>query len=733
MPPPFTPVAQWLELRSLVTEPLLLGDDGRCRSLPLDGYAALTMSSSAVSSAARLFVQASGGATVEFDSEVAGVVSYGLKDLGAYAEASVERFAAVLAAGELSIRFCPPCSETNYTLSLTLRDLSWAPAVTKTPPYIATYDAAGHLVMQSDYGVVTRLLYEYSTLRLSLRGALRHGIHDAPADEDALGCASADGGLVPSHDVIVIVEITHEPNPRAADTAARCSHRYEARAVTGGSYAIEVAVPGCEADVVVRYRDARQVPRKRNACSLSPPLLRTQRRTIGWPMTLPRATALGESPPELWLSTVVLLPSCLEPSGGLSGVVYSVLQSRHADVAAAGAMSVKLTAGLGEGERVVATVETGEGGSFQVWVALPPGMYTVVVESALPWLRVARHSFHVMYNDRDLRLGVLPLPTVDEDAYVGLTETVERDETSYMLLRWNGTTGLERLELLLGFGAMGGGGARCQVGRHGATACGGARWEAAAAQNGTQLIAISKWQPSAYELFVSAPLPYCRGMRLRSSPHLPGGAGEVDCVGDCTTGRGYCYATPGGLCANCVLWDPDEEAGEVSCYAHGRPQGGPVPGTAEWDNGERMGLSYGTCRADFDAAAVEPSPPLCVRDAAVDVSVQLIDGKQGTTHTSWLPPVTRDAFAVDPVPAAIAGVMCVDPRQAPGTSNAPRLALPKPCDLEPKRRGKGRGVGWSVCCADLTPSENNARIRPATLNGTELFSRLVAGGVCESV
>ena len=77
--------------------------------------------------------------------------------------------------------------------------------------------------------------------------------------------------------------------------------------------------------------------------------------------------------------------------------------------------------------------------------------------------------------------------------------------------------------------------------------------------------------------------------------------------------------------------------------------------------------------------------------------------------------------------------MCVDPRQAPGTSNAPRLALPSPCDLEPKRRGKGRGVDWSVCCADLTPSENNARIRPATLNGTELFSRLVAGGVCESV
>ena len=725
-------------MRSLVTAPLLLGDDGRCRSLPLEGYAALTMSSSAVGSAARLFVQVTGDATVEFDFEpldVAGVTPYRLKDLGAYAEATVERFQAVLAAGELSIRFCPPCSETNYTLTLTLRDLDWAPAVTKTPPYVATYNAAGGLehygVQHADYGVVTRQIHEYSTLRLSLRGALRHGIHDAPADTDALGCASADG-LVPSHDVLVMVAITSDPNPHAADTAAQCSHRYEARAVTGGTYAIEVAVPGCEADVVMRYRDARQVPRKSNQCTLAPPLLQTQRRTLAWPMAVPRATALGGSPPELWLSPVVLLPSCLEPSGGLNGVVYSVLQSRHADVAAAGAMAIKVTAGLGEGERVVATAVTGEGGTFQVWVAMPPGMYTVVVESAVPSLRVASHSFHVMYNQRDMRLGVLPLPTVDEDAYVGLTQSVERDESSYLLLRWNGTTGRERLEMMLGFGAVGGGGARCQVERHGVTSCGGASWEAAAAQNGTQLISISRWQASAYELFVSAPLPYCRGMRLRSSPHLPGGAEEVDCVGDCSTGRGYCYATPAGLCANCVLWEPDEAAGEVSCYEHGRPQGGPVPGTAAWDAGERLGLSFGTCRADFDAATVEP-PPLCVRDVAVDVSVQLIDGKQGTSHTSWLPPVTRDAHAVDPVPATIAGVMCVDPRQAPGTSNAPRLALPSPCDLEPKRRGKGRGVEWSVCCADLTPSENNARIRPATLNGTELFSRLVAGGVCESV
>ena len=43
----------------------------------------------------------------------------------------------------------------------------------------------------------------------------------------------------------------------------------------------------------------------------------------------------------------------------------------------------------------------------------------------------------------------------------------------------------------------------------------------------------------------------------------------VDCLGDCATGRGYCYAHPAGLCGSCVLWAPDAAAGEVSCYEYG--------------------------------------------------------------------------------------------------------------------------------------------------------------------
>ena len=50
-----------------------------------------------------------------------------------------------------------------------------------------------------------------------------------------------------------------------------------------------------------------------------------------------------------------------------------------------------------------------------------------------------------------------------------------------------------------------------------------------------------------------------RGYGRPSSPSVAGGGNTVDCVGDCTTGRGYCYARSyqgERICANCVLWDP---------------------------------------------------------------------------------------------------------------------------------------------------------------------------------
>ena len=252
------------------------------------------------------------------------------------------------------------------------------------------------------------------------------------------------------------------------------------------------------------------------------------------------------------------------------------------------------------------------------------------------------------------------------------------------------------------------------------SACGGATLHAAPQPNGSQLLELTGWAPSASHLFVSAPLPLCRGFGLPSSSSLPGGAEwGVDCAGDCRSGRGYCYSTPAGLCARCVLWDPD--AHETSCYAHGRPQGGPLPGTREWAAGTDGVLPPTTCRADFmPAAGTELLPPLCVREVAAEVSLQLVDARSGAEHTAWLPPISLDALSVDPVPAAITQAMCVDSRAPPAAAEGRFLALPQPCTLV-----SAAAPDQKFCCAH--PSEvppYNANLTASVLSGDEMFRRL---------
>eukprot|EP00964_Phaeocystis_antarctica_P055218 scaffold32482_cov72-Phaeocystis_antarctica.AAC.2 len=177
--------------------------------------------------------------------------------------------------------------------------------------------------------------------------------------------------------------------------------------------------------------------------------------------------------------------------------------------------------------------------------------------------------------------------------------------------------------------------------------------------------------------------------------------------------------TPAGLCARCVLWDPD--AHETSCYAHGRPQGGPLPGTREWAAGTDGVLPPTTCRADFmPAAGTELLPPLCVREVAAEVSLQLVDARSGAEHTAWLPPISLDALSVDPVPAAITQAMCVDSRAPPAAAEGRFLALPQPCTLV-----SAAAPDQKFCCAH--PSEvppYNANLTASVLSGDEMFRRL---------
>ena len=254
---------------------------------------------------------------------------------------------------------------------------------------------------------------------------------------------------------------------------------------------------------------------------------------------------------------------------------------------------------------------------------------------------------------------------------------------------------------------------------HGVTECGGATLHASPQQNGSQLLEIAGWAPFASRVFVSAPLPLCRGFRLPSSSSLPGGAdGGVDCAGDCRTGRGYCYGTPAGLCARCVLWDPG--LGEVSCYAHGRPQAGPLPRTREWAAGTDGMLPARTCAAFMPAEDTEPPPPLCVREVAAEVSLQLVTAGNGAELTTWLPPISRDALSVDPVPAAITQAVCVDTRAPPADEGRFLLALPQPCTLE-----RAAAPDQKLCCA--FPNEvvqYNVNLMATRLSGAEMFRRL---------
>ena len=207
--------------------------------------------------------------------------------------------------------------------------------------------------------------------------------------------------------------VSHAPNARAAGGAPRCVHEYQTVAASGESYALHVAVPACNAEMVMVYEAAVPLPPGSDACLNA---VQPETRTLAWTeLAVPRATAPGDAPPELWLSAVTLLPPCLQPTAGLGGVAYSLLPRRQPEVGAESALHLTLRRGLGAAGGVVATAVTREGGRFAFDATLWPGMYTVQVVSAdESGLRVAAHAFSLMYNEADVRLGVLALSQADE-------------------------------------------------------------------------------------------------------------------------------------------------------------------------------------------------------------------------------------------------------------------------------------------------------------------------------
>ena len=151
----------------------------------------------------------------------------------------------------------------------------------------------------------------------------------------------------------------------------------------------------------------------------------------------------------------------------------------------------------------------------------------------------------------------------------------------------------------------------------------------------------------------------CRGYGRPSSPAVAGGGNTVDCVGDCTTGRGYCYARSyqgERICANCVLWDP--VGSEVLCDF---PQGGPIPGTPEWAEGVRLEQCANRPASPPSLPGVAP-PQSCAsellwRNANPKVSIISNDG----TLDSYTPPPGTGAGVSPSYPRNTASVACIQP------------------------------------------------------------------------
>jgi len=89
--------------------------------------------------------------------------------------------------------------------------------------------------------------------------------------------------------------------------------------------------------------------------------------------------------------------------------------------------------------------------------------------------------------------------------------------------------------------------ARCDV-FGGRPNCGNARWSAASLFDASEVVEIDELLGGASYHFLTQSY-----RRLCSGYGLPGIHGPVDCIGNCHTGHGYCYATSNGQCGQCYF------------------------------------------------------------------------------------------------------------------------------------------------------------------------------------
>ena len=462
--------------------------------------------------------------------------------------------------------------------------------------------AIGTLVTLAQAGITFRFpFYSAYRNRATLRGRIAH------VDDRSEVTTCAEPTLLPSPAISATVSYTIVKSPlvpsRSAVTST-CTRRYFTNVVDeNGYYLLPVAAPVSARDT---FPANLTFVSGQNASTAFVTISRTVQ------VIVPGVTVPGAPAPVFNLAPAWMVP--LDTSANTSRTIVGTLvavQLEHSQHVLAANVTDNLVIELisSSFERITTTpvwvdnqatfsATVPEHGSYELRLRAGPMLSTT-------GLRVLEASRSVLHSDTDLEVSVIFVSEVSEDLHIVLMPQgrVNVALQAHLVFRVGNVV--------------------CDL-FEGRPLCAGARWVGTGFAS--QLIALPQATlsaASAFSTYLSADQPLCLGFGRASSGSMPGSFNQtsVDCVGDCTSGRGYCYAS-GGHCASCVLWDPQGD--EVLCSSYGTPQGGPLPNDASWNSSCATTSSSGDPLPIYDTTSLENQSASCPISVAEALSLVVI-------------------------------------------------------------------------------------------------------------
>lgn len=531
----------------------------------------------------------------------------------------------------VKIKFCPVCSEEWYNIIVEVAALEPTVSISEAAttqcvsgacfpfvqPFSAQFQTSNYQGNGSPkmYAVaqLTVPIYESSTNRITFRGDVLDSV-----DRSSDTCQESYKAMDVEITSLLNYNSNNENvNPRSPVKA--CQRNYKVKAFPNGTYEMSMAIPHptltiADLDLTYTSEGKGKVTRKVWADFLQVPR-----------QTYPGAPNFLKELDTVWMTATA--------SAGLIPVTGSVLPIDDVDqgwvdeLGKAESMWVAWYAGMDAAGTYVQSSGAWKGGSPYFYskstaggkfaAQLAPGWYTVTVTSATPGTSVAPFKKNVLVSSgmtSSIDLIVAQAPTS------GMNIVLRADES------WGASVGLNLVFK---------GKSECEVHRA-RPSCGSATWRAGANSTttnvGAQTIAVDKWVDGTYELFVVAERMMCAGYSMPSG--LPYGSTGVqgttakptiDCRGDCSTGKGYCYAH-GTKCYPCVLWGAT--GSERLCSQYGVAQGGPLPAAlstgSKWSAGTYKPGTNNNCDPNSQYVCKQNDPTSCstqVLSAAASVQV----------------------------------------------------------------------------------------------------------------